>query len=297
MMVSLSGLKGELHHHHSLAKLTTWRVGGEADTFYRPESIDDLSVFLAQWPEEEAVTFLGLGSNLLIRDGGVRGAVVLLLGMDAQVEVLGGGKVRASAGVPCAKVARFVAHENLAGGAFFAGIPGTIGGALAMNAGAFGGETWERVLCVETLDRQGCKRVRDKTEFDIGYRSVKGIGHEVFVAATFEFEKGDAGTEKLGIKALLAKRAQTQPTGIPSCGSVFRNPEGDHAARLIEAAGLKGKTIGGAEVSSKHANFILNTNGATAADIEALILWVQETVEQDSGVCLYREVRILGDAL
>ena len=297
MIAPSSTLKGELHHDYALAKLTTWRVGGVADTFYRPEGVEDLAVFLQQLPANEPVMFLGLGSNLLVRDGGVRGAVVLIHGMNAEIASLGQGRVHAGAGAPCAKVARFVANQDLAGGRFLAGIPGTIGGALAMNAGAFGGETWEKVVEVETLDRGGKLHKRTPDDFEIAYRSVEGIDGQVFVSAVFEFEAGDADTEKVGIKSLLAKRAETQPTGIPSCGSVFRNPEGDYAARLIEAAGLKGVTIGGAEVSLKHANFILNTDHATAADIESLVSHVQDTVEQKFGVKLHREVRIVGEAL
>ncbi len=294
-MLTSATLKGELHRDYPLAKLTSWRVGGECDVFFRPQDVADLAEFLRHWPEEQPLMYLGLGSNLLVRDGGVRGAVVLIHGLAGELLREEGDRVRAGAGVPCAKVARFVANENLAGGTFLAGIPGTIGGALAMNAGAFGGETWERVVSVETLSRRGELHQRGKEEFTVGYRSVEGIGYEVFVSALFQFEAGDAAEEKARIKDLLAKRAESQPTGIPSCGSVFRNPEGDYAARLIEAAGLKGTRIGGAEVSQKHANFILNTGGATASDIEALIEQVQSTVEKEFGVALHREVRIVGE--
>ncbi|MGV6858850.1 MAG: UDP-N-acetylmuramate dehydrogenase [bacterium] len=296
MSFATANLKGDLHHHYPLAKFTSWRVGGECEVFFRPQSIADLAEFLSQLPEDEPLLYLGLGSNLLVRDGGVRGAVVLIHGLEPGIERIGGARVRAGAGAPCAKVARFVANESMAGGTFLAGIPGTIGGALAMNAGAFGGETWDRVIELETLARTGELRRREPSEFNVGYRSVEGIGEEVFVGATFEFESGDAEAERAKIKTLLAQRGASQPTGVPSCGSVFRNPEGDFAARLIEAAGLKGATIGGAEVSEKHANFILNRGSASAGDIEALITRVQETVADKFGVLLHREVRIVGEA-
>jgi len=203
--------------------------------------------------------------------------------------------VRAEAGVPCTRLARRCARWGLGPSAWFSGIPGTVGGALAMNAGAFGGETWDRVVRVETLSRAGALRERTPFDYEIGYRSVRGPADEWFVAAHFDFEpESEAGIERLN--ALVERRKATQPIGLPSCGSVFRNPPGDHAARLIEAAGLKGRRIGGAVVSDKHANFIINDGGASAADIEALIDLVQTTVEGEHGVKLRHEVRMLGEA-
>ena len=203
--------------------------------------------------------------------------------------------IRAEAGAACAKLARFAARAGLVGLEFFAGIPGTLGGALAMNAGAFGGETWRRVTLVETVDRSGRVRERLPEEFRIGYREVQGPAGEWFLAAHLELEAGDSEAAQTEIRRLLAQRAATQPTGQPSCGSVFRNPKGDYAARLIEAAGLKGERIGGAQVSEKHANFIINTGDASAADIEALVVRVQERVEAASGIRLQPEVRVLGE--
>ena len=211
------------------------------------------------------------------------------------MELLSPGVIRAEAGVSCARVARFAAGKGLCGAEFLAGIPGTMGGALAMNAGALGGETWRRVTRVDTLDRRGRVRVRLPEEFRIGYRQVKGREGEWFLAAHLELETGDSEAAQAEIRRLLAQRAASQPTGQPSCGSVFRNPEGDYAARPIEAAGLKGERIGGAQVSEKHANFIINTGGASAADIEALVTRVQERVEAASGVRLQPEVRVLGE--
>lgn len=289
-------IRGELLTQQPLARYTSWRVGGPADFLFKPADMDDLSIYLQQVPEGEPVMYLGLGSNLLVRDAGIRGHVILLHGFEPTIELRGGDRVYASAGVPCAKVARYAANHNLVGATFLAGIPGTIGGALAMNAGAFGGETWPTVVEVETMSRRGERRQRKVDEFSYGYRRLEGIEDELFLSALFQFEPGDGEQVKKEIRALLDRRSASQPTGIPSCGSVFRNPEGDYAARLIEAAGLKGTRMGGAEVSEKHANFILNTGEATASDIEALIERVQETVREQFGIALHREVRIVGEA-
>jgi UDP-N-acetylmuramate dehydrogenase len=201
------------------------------------------------------------------------------------------------AGVPCARVARFCVDNGLVEAEFLAGIPGTMGGALAMNAGAFGGETWAIVECVEMLNRNGVTHLRTPSEFEIGYRSVKKPNEEWFLAAELRLKKGDTSSSLQHIKALLEKRAVTQPTNLPSCGSVFKNPQGDYAARLIEKSGLKGYRIGGACVSEKHANFIVNMNKATAADIEALIDYVQAQVKKQCSVDLQTEVCKVGVTL
>ncbi len=288
-------LRGRLRHNVPLARHTTWRVGGPADHCYQPADLRDLSAYLASLPPDEPVMWLGLGSNLLVRDGGVRGNVILTHGVLNVLERIDDAGVRAGAGVPCAKVARFCANAGLAGAEFLVGIPGTIGGALAMNAGAFGGETWRQVTAVETIDRAGRIHRRSPAEYRIGYRSVEGPPGEWFVAADLGFDHGDAHEANAKIKALLQQRAASQPMGLPSCGSVFRNPPGDHAGRLIESCGLKGYHIGGACVSEKHANFIINRGGATAADIEALIGHVRATVARECGVDLVAEVRIIGE--
>ncbi len=289
-------LRGVLLHNEPMARHTTWRVGGPARQFYQPLDADDLAMFLRQLPEAEPLFWVGLGSNLLVRDGGIHGTVImtsgtlngLAVGQDAVT-------VRAEAGVPCAKVARFSARHDLTGIEFFAGIPGTVGGALAMNAGAFGGETWPVVRAVETLDRNGVSHMRAPSDYQISYRHVVGPANEWFIAAHFNLQKGDGAASMAQIKDLLEKRNRTQPTNQPSCGSVFRNPPDDHAARLIEASGLKGICIGGACVSAKHANFIVNTGTATAADIEMLIARVAETVEREHGIILVREAHIIGE--
>lgn len=289
--------RGELRLNESLSGYTSWRVGGPADRLYKPADLQDLCDYLSRQPVEESLTWIGLGSNLLVRDGGIRGTVIALQGQLNELQRLEGQRVRIEAGVSCAKAARFSAREGLVGLEFLAGIPGTVGGALAMNAGAFGGETWERIVAVETVDHQGVLHRRTPDEYNIAYRTVTGPEAEWFVAAEFDLEQGDAEAALSQIKGLLEKRNASQPIGSPSCGSVFRNPEGDFAGRLIEAAGLKGYCIGGACVSEKHANFILNQEEARAADIEALILHVQEQVLKQSGVRLNPEVRIIGEAL
>jgi UDP-N-acetylmuramate dehydrogenase len=280
--------------HEPMAKHTSWRVGGPADSFIRPRSLAELREFLASLDADVPLTFIGLGSNLLVRDGGIRGAVICTSGLPREVERLEGGRVRAGAALACATLARRCARWHLGPAAFFAGIPGTLGGALAMNAGAFGGETWDRVASVVTIGRDGSLRDRSRDDFDVGYRTVVGPAGEWFVEATLALDEG-AFAEPVDIKSLLEKRTATQPLGRPSAGSVFRNPPGEHAGRLIEAAGLKGLRIGNAEISPKHANFIINLGGASAADIEALIERARSVVRERFGVALEAEVRILGE--
>ncbi len=289
-------LRGEMRYNEPLSRHTTWRVGGPAARFYRPADRADLINFLQQLDPQEPLFWLGLGSNLLVRDGGFKGTVIATQGRLEQMAWRGDLLV-AEAGVSCAKIARTAARAGRIGVEFFAGIPGTLGGALAMNAGAFGGETWSQVREVETIDRFGMVRRRPVGDFEIGYRQVKGQSSEWFLAADLSLEIGDSQAAQERIKALLERRAATQPTRLPSCGSVFRNPPNDHAARLIEAAGLKGRRLGGAQVSEKHANFIVNVDNARAADIEALIALVQQEVEARSGVRLVTEVHRLGDNL
>lgn len=282
-----------LRRFEPMARHTSWRVGGPADLFFRPESVAELCGFLADLPAGTPVTWIGLGSNLLVRDGGIRGAVICTSALPKTFEVLAGGRVRASAALPCATLAKRASRLGLGPAAFFAGIPGSLGGALAMNAGAFGGETWDSVVEVATIHRSGQVRQRAREEFEIGYRSVRGPGDEWFVGATFAFAVGM--TEPDEIRTLLRERADRQPLGLPSAGSVFRNPPGGHAGALIEGAGLKGLRRGGAVVAAKHANFIINEGSASAADIEGLVEEIIERVRQSSGVELEPEVRIIGE--
>lgn len=294
MMAARDPHTGTMLENEPMARHTTWRVGGPARRFYRPADESDLASFVASLPPGETVVWLGLGSNLLVRDGGIAGTVIATHGALASIERVGECEIEAGAGVACAKLAKQCARWNLGGGEFFAGIPGTLGGALAMNAGAWGGETWERVTAVRTLGRDGIVRKRTPGDFEVGYRTVHGPAGEWFVAARLRFTPAvDDGAAR--IRSLLAQRNASQPIGVPSCGSVFRNPAGEHAARLVESAGLKGRATGGAMVSTKHANFIVNTGSATAADIEALIEDIQRTVARVHGVMLETEVRIVGE--
>ncbi|WP_028388176.1 UDP-N-acetylmuramate dehydrogenase [Legionella fairfieldensis] len=288
--------QGELLFNELLADYTTWRVGGRANKLYKPKNITDLALFIKQLPRDEPLLWLGLGSNSLIRDRGFAGTVVLTQGCLKDIHLIDDNLVHVEAGVSCATMARFCARANLAGGEFWAGIPGTMGGALRMNAGCFGGETWQSVIEVETMTREGEIKIRRPEEFDIAYRHVAGLQDEWFVAATCRLNKGEKEKSLQLIKELLAHRANTQPTSEYNCGSVFRNPPGNFAARLIESCGLKGKQLGGAIVSTKHANFIINQQGnALASDIESLIELVRDTVHQQTNIELIREVHIIGD--
>jgi UDP-N-acetylmuramate dehydrogenase len=279
----------------SMARHVSWRAGGCADRFFVPRSEQDLTVFLKALPPKEEILFVGLGSNLLVRDGGFRGTVVLTHSAKKSPR-MDGALLFADAGVASPKVARFAALNHLAGAEFLAGIPGTVGGALAMNAGCYGGETWNIVQKVLTVDRAGEVRERQKPEFEIGYRRCRGPGEEWFLGAWFSLEKGDGERSRARIRELLAKRIATQPLQLPNAGSVFRNPPGDHAARLLESCGLKGLTRGGARISEKHANFIVNPDSAaSAADIEGLIVEAKKTVLAKTGVDLIPEVRIVGE--
>jgi len=287
--------RGELCHDEPLRGHTSWRVGGSARRLYRPADMADLADFVRDLAPDEPVLWLGLGSNLLIRDGGFPGTVIALQGRLNELTI-DAPRVRVEAGVSCARVARASARAGLTGAAFLAGIPGTMGGALAMNAGAFGGETWSIVQRVTTIDRAGAIRERRAEEFHAAYREVQRPAEEWFLACMLQLTQGDGTAEQAAIRALLDRRAATQPIGQPSCGSTFRNPPGDYAARLIESSGLKGHRIGGAQVSDKHANFIINTGAATADDIERLIGFVLSEVEQRQGVRLRTEVHIVGES-
>ena len=298
--LNLQRLRGELRLNEPMAKHVSWRAGGAAARTYAPVDVDDLSAFLCTIPGTEALYFVGLGSNLLVRDGGVRATVVFTHWAFRQITLLSTGErdieIHAGAGIATPKVARFAALHGAEGAEFLAGIPGTIGGALAMNAGCYGGETWNLVAGVTTIDRAGCLHQRSRDEYQIGYRSVAGPVNEWFVSATLKVPRGDGEKSRDKIKALLSARIASQPLQQANAGSVFRNPEGDHAARLIEGCGLKGARVGGAEISRKHANFIVNVGGAIAADIEALIDLAQNAVHKKFGVELECEVRIIGDS-
>jgi UDP-N-acetylmuramate dehydrogenase len=285
-----------MKYNEPLSRHTSWRVGGPADRFYIPRDVEDLKTFLAGLPADEPLTLIGLGSNLLVRDAGIRGTVVAMKNVMDDLCGDGPDGIRAGAGVSCARLARHAVKAGLTGAEFLIGIPGTFGGALAMNAGAFGSETWDIVTDVETINRSGETRERTRRDYRIGYRSVTGPGGEWFLSGRIGLEADENDTGANTLRELLARRGQTQPIGQASCGSVFRNPAPDQpAAKLIESAGLKGMSFGKARVSTKHANFIINTGGASARDVESLIRLVQEKVHEKYKITLVPEVHFIGD--
>ncbi|HEY1726492.1 MAG TPA: UDP-N-acetylmuramate dehydrogenase [Steroidobacteraceae bacterium] len=286
-----------VRYDEPMSQHTSWHAGGPADVLFTPRDVDDLATFLRALPRQTPLYWVGLGSNLLVREGGIRGVVIATPGAFTRIEQRPPHGIYCEAGVPCARIARLCVNWGLGQGEFFSGIPGTLGGALAMNAGAFGDETWRHVLSTQTMDRQGERRTRSAREFNAGYRQLEwpaGAAEEWFLSAELGFEP-QAASAQPSVQALLERRRATQPLGLWSCGSVFKNPAGDHAARLIEAAGLKGYRIGDAVVSDKHANFIINLGKASATELEQLIRHVQSTVQRSAGVLLEPEVRIVGE--
>jgi len=288
-------MRGKLLLNEPMAKHTSWRLGGPADRYYVPADLQDLQHFLASLDADTELLWVGLGSNLLVRDGGFRGQVIAPLNALKRIELQIDGDLYVECGSSCARLAKFCHKKGLGGADFFAGIPGTVGGALAMNAGAFGGETWAAVKQLIMIDRQGELHQREVGEFDVGYRHVRLPQSEWFAAALFHFMARDA-SEESNIRQLLRQRNATQPIGEPSCGSVFKNPPGQHAAKLIEEAELKGYRLGSARVSDKHANFIISDSNTRAADVEALIVHIRDRVEAQFGVELETEVHIVGEA-
>ena len=295
-------LRGVLRHDEPMSRHVSWRAGGKARVFFRPADLEDLQAFLASRPPSEPVLFVGLGSNLLVRDGGFDGAVVFthhaLTGIGTCASV--GPKLlfSAGAGVPAPHLARFVAQHGGAGAEWMAGIPGTVGGALAMNAGCYGGETWNHVVSVRTIDGRGVLRTRTAADYEIGYRHVaaRAEAAEWFVAGAFALRRGRrGGRHGAHARRSCVKRVATQPLNQPNAGSVFRNPPGDHAARLIESCGLKGYTVGGAQVSTKHANFIVNLgDGDGGGHRGGSSSTCRPRCSRRTGIELVREVRIVG---
>ena len=292
----MRNVRGRLLENEPMSRHTSWRLGGPADWYFVPADLKDLQQFIGELPGDMPIYWIGLGSNLLVRDAGIRGVVIGTHKGLAAIQQVDGQLVRAEAGVASAQVARFCGRQHMMGAEFLAGIPGSFGGALAMNAGAFGGETWDIVDSVEVIDRKGTVVTRKADEFSPAYRHIDIEASNWFVAATIRLRSGDSSQSKSEILSLLKRRGDSQPVQSANAGSVFRNPPGDHAARLIEACGLKGTRSGGAEVSEKHANFIINHGDASAADVEALITTVQREVKTQCGVELVPEVRFVGAA-
>ena len=299
MAERLQTLRGRWMDNEPMSRHVSWRAGGAARRAYLPADLDDLAAMVRTLHPDEPVMFVGLGSNLLVRDAGFGGTVVFTHGALKSIALVAPHAIYVQAGVAAPKLARFAAMHDLAGAEFLAGIPGTVGGALAMNAGCYGGETWRVVERVTTLGRDGAVRERVVQDFEIGYRHVAplpGRGEEWFVAARFAFASGHGPAARAMMKDLLARRIATQPINLPNAGSVFRNPPGDHAARMIESCGLKGQRIGGAMISPLHANFIVNVGNASASDIERLIELARAEVHRRLDVALQCEVRICGES-
>ena len=288
------GLQGELRTQEPMSRHTSWKTGGNADYYYIASDINDLAKFISKLPISIPITWIGFGSNLLVRDGGLPGVVVSVVGLLNELKKINETDIFIGAGVSCVKVAHFSAKHGLEGIEFLAGIPGTIGGALAMNAGAYGGEIWSYIKEVETINRKGKREIFEKNKFDINYRSVSISENEWFIACKMKLEISTRTVVSDRIKKMLSERADGQPLGKLSCGSVFRNPTNQHAAKLIELCGLKGKKVGGAVISDKHSNFIINTGNATSLDIEQLIEFIQACVYEKYNIKLIPEVRIIG---
>ena len=287
-------LRGKLSRNEIMAPHTSWKIGGAAEMYYEPADRDDLCAFLHNLPQEVAVTMIGFGSNLLVRDGGIRGAVVQTANCLDGMRV-DGDMVWVESGVPCAKLARFCAKAGFSGLEFMSGIPGTVGGALAMNAGAYGSETWQRVVKLELIDRQGNLQERASSEFEVSYRQVSLDSGQWFVAATMRLQADDPAVCRERIRQLLERRGSEQPVTEHSCGSVFRNPPGHKAAALIDNCGLRGFRHGKAQVSPKHSNFIVHDGTASAADVEGLMQHITSVVQAATGITLQPEVRVVGE--
>ena len=286
-------IRGELKQNHNLAPYTSWRIGGPAKYFFQPADVEDLATFLHQLPAAEPIVWLGGGSNVLIPDEGIAATVINVHNRLNKLIQLDDFTIRAEAGVGCARLVQHCVKLGMSDSAFLVGIPGTIGGALAMNAGAHGDAIWNYVLAVETINRAGRVSFRSANEFRAEYRKINGLGQdEWFLAGHFLFTKADKSEARKIMRELLAKRKKSQPLNVFTCGSVFKNPPNDYAARLIETCGFKGKGIGGAKVSEKHANFIMNTGNATAKDIKALMQLIVEHVDQKFAIKLESEVRM-----
>lgn len=287
-----------------LAKYTSYKVGGLAKIYFKPKNLTDLSKFMQELPLTEDIFWLGLGSNVLIRNGGFNGAVIHTHNVLNDIKIISennvGLLIKVGTGVSCAKLAKFCVQHNLMDGIWFAGIPGTMGGALCMNAGAFGGETWRHVVSVDVIDRQGNIFNQLPADYIINYRTVVAKNNNIntwFVAGFLFFKFANINinlSEKINL--LLQQRKLTQPIGTLNCGSVFKNPVDNWAGKLIETAQLKGKKLGGAIVSEKHANFIINSGSATADDIEQLIHLIQTKILEIHKIWLKPEVRIIGQA-
>jgi len=289
-------LRGRLLPNQPLAELTWFRVGGPAQVLFMPEDEADLASFLGALPAEIPVTVIGLGSNLIVRDGGVPGVVIRLGRGFGDVKVEPGARVRAGTGVPDVKVSRAAQEAGIAGLAFFRGIPGAIGGALRMNGGAYGRETKDALIEARGVDRAGRVHVFANGDMRYSYRHCGAPDDVIFTAALFQGEPGDPEKIAAEMDKITESREATQPIKSRTGGSTFKNPPGHKAWQVIDAAGCRGLKIGGAQVSEMHCNFLINLGGATAADIETLGETVRTRVKENSGVELEWEIKRIGVA-
>lgn len=312
LIYDVSHIKGLIKENEPMSLHTTWKVGGKAKIYFQPEDVVDLQHFLALFNQHQAnFLWLGLGSNVLIRDRGYNGIVINTVGKLKKIKIIEGSDsenkkylvVSAESGVSCSKFSREMAKAGLSGAEFFSGIPGSMGGAMAMNAGAFGNECWDNLQSVKTIDDKGQIYNKKNTDFTVLYRHVEGLKttekgtREWFIEGVFQYPHNmdKVLQSKAKIKKLLKKRNQSQPLQYANAGSVFKNPPGDFAARLIEACGLKNQQSGDAIISEKHANFIINNGNAKAEDIECLINRIQQQVYEHFSIKLEPEVRIFGE--
>ena len=286
-------IKGNFRESMSLKEFNTWKVGGKAEYFYEPDNLEELKLFLTL-SKDTKITFLGNGSNVLIRDGGISGCVICLKNSLNNYKFSKDNEFIFEAGLSCMKIAQITAKDNYGGLEFLCGIPGSLGGALAMNAGCYGGNIWEKVSKVNLINKNGELLEKNKNDFIIGYRSVELDNNNFFVNATFSLQKNKLANSLDIIKGYLKDRRSKQPTSQPSCGSVFKNPDNFHAANLIDSLGLKGYKIGGAYISEKHANFIISEKSAMSSDIENLIDYVQKKVYEEKKIFLETEVKFIG---
>lgn len=290
----LEGLEGELKFNEPMIRHTSWRVGGKAQMYFTPSDKASLVQLMCQLPGNVPIFCFGLGSNLLVRDGGIPGMVVCTIKGLGEIERRSQTTVYAQAGATSSKVARYCARHGLEGAEFLGGIPGTFGGAVAMNAGAYGGDTWSLIKRIECLDRDGNIKWFDKNDITFSYRHVELPEDHWIIGAEISLTAIKGLDLARRIRELLKTRGAAQPVQSANAGSVFKNPKDDFAARLLEQAGMKGTRLGGAEYSRKHANFIINLGDARAADIETLIKLGQEKVLQKFKILLEPEVRIVG---
>jgi UDP-N-acetylmuramate dehydrogenase len=289
-------LRGRLLPNQSLAELTWFRVGGPAQVLFMPEDEADLAYFLGQLPTEIPVTVIGLGSNLIVRDGGVPGVVIRLGRGFGEVKVEGGARVRAGTAVPDVKVSRTAQEAAIAGLAFFRGIPGAVGGALRMNGGAYGRETKDALIEARGVDRTGRVRVFSNGDMHYTYRHCGAPDDIIFTAALFQGAPGDPAAIAAEMDKITESREATQPIKSRTGGSTFKNPPGNKAWQLIDAAGCRGLKVGDAQVSEMHCNFLINLGSASAADIETLGETVRKRVKENSGVELDWEIKRIGVA-